>query len=148
MLAKCAESLALRKAFPSDLGAFYTREEMGQADTPDRFASLPKEEQKPQMISAPKISFPPVPDRITTIPLVLCKGVFKPLEEFDGVPLQNLKEPDLEMIISLVHDNRGKVVNEVAKSWLLAIEAEATSELRNAQLDNMEVPKTTQDGAQ
>jgi hypothetical protein len=94
MLAKCAESLALRKAFPNDLSGIYTDEEMAQADSPD-------EKIKPKKVDL-HLATPAEPVDTTGINWDLLKEALVNLSDVDSV--KNFWNARKEILDAIVPD--------------------------------------------
>lgn len=68
MIAKCAEALALRKAFPQELSGLYTSDEMEQASGPRDDAAPQNPSEVPRITQRPIIPSPDAPSDIAPEP--------------------------------------------------------------------------------
>jgi len=130
MIAKVAEMLALRKAFPQDLSGLYSTEEMEQAGG----APAPRSSQ-PAVAAAPSSSeYPGLDPRVEAV--IDAQGN---IERADDGTLLSTNIPDSELHGSDVVD--AEVVEEPAfdaKAWELRVEGAGTTEALRAVWDAAE----------
>ena len=128
MLAKCAEALALRKAFPFEMAGTYTDDEMGQADVID----VPSVE---KLVAVPPANAAPQVDPWDTFLEDLAPLVGGLVEKI-GVPLVQWDESAVVKAWSLAIANADSMATlvEIAGRWAGSFKRGAAASSRIAKL--------------
>lgn len=133
MIAKCAESLALRKAFPQELSGLYSEDEMGQADNKPITIKAPEITAGPSIIATPQK--PVINHHEPEPPIVDAEPVNQdwqragewvvPFGKFKGKALNEISDDELNNYATWLTDGaekKGKPIEGSVKDFMVNAE--------------------------